>query len=487
MILPSRCFILVIGDDGALLLPPRPLKDIGPIALADHSDEEAVRALELLRQNPETPILFLVDTHGQNLKLETLPPLSRLDRRKLVQRRLDQTFAHSRYKTSLVLDKNRALLWSLDDQSQLDLWIARLATLPNPKAGLASLPLECAGLLSKIRPDAAKGWAILLLWQRTGGFRQIVTHHGKLVFTRLAAQLPDHASAQSALAFLAVDVQATRGYLSRFGLPAEAPISLTAILPAEFVPSFKSLFDEASTLVLSPYEAALKCGLTPAFPPKEPFCDPLAACWVASRPQILRLLMTPQERQAHTSRLVRKAGLVLASLAFGVALIHSCLTLGSVLMLEGRARKLEKEVAGLRQELTQTQRNLAPATEPLGRLRLAVERKRLFDVPRQDDLDLLFPALDSAIAGMARARSLDWRQGVWRLDLRLSPPFAAQEAEAMTAQFDRIAMRLRDALEGYKVTIEKYPYPTLSSETISNANKQDAEPVARYLIEKAGS
>lgn len=480
MILSSRCFLLLVGDDGALLFPPGAMKGLGPLPAATHSEADATPLLQALRQHPQTPVVVLADTGGQQIQIETLPPVSRLDRRKIVQRRLDKTFAARRFKTAWPLGRERSVLLAVDETDALALWLKRLSREANPAGGIASLPLEACTLLSRLRPHKAKGWDMLILWQRCGGFRQIVTLDGQLVFTRLAAQLPDSTSPQSALGFIAVDIQATQGYLARYGLPTDQPPRLTAILPPELGDAFAATFADRDCLVLTPHEAALRLNLTPVFKPAEPFCDPLCASWVAASGTFRRLMMLPDDRRAATARLVRQIGRIAATLALIAALAQTALAAKTTLSLAAQERQLAQDIATLQAEETQTRAHLVPTGQPLGRLRLAVQKRRFFMQNGADDPAGTLQDLARLIGGNAYASGAVWKNGSWHLALSLATPPSA-DPQTIVDRYDALARMIEQA--GYNVRIVHYPFPALPDETVTNAPTPNA-PAAQFEIGK---
>jgi len=487
-------FLLVVGDDGVLLVPPQRGKTVKTLFADSHDKAGAI--LEAIAASPRTPVLVLADTLAQVFRRDALPRLNFLDKRKLLKRRLQQHFPeppharHTQLTAALPLKNHAALLACLHDGGAAGLWFERLASLSTPPCSTALLPLESAPMVARLLPEARKGWGLMLSWQRTGGFRQIVTLDGELIFTRLTPPLPLTASPGFTTATLALDLQASLGYLARLGLTEGTPLYVIAVMPEKMHEALKTISLPLKSIVtVTPHQAAVQLGLPFGPAPDDPFGDLLHAAWLLGRPRPRVLLRQKRLQQTrNTSRLNRwgknitAAVWLLALAAFGVE--------GYDLMQ--RALTLQQTATGietLRQELAQERARLGPVTEPLGRLQKAIERRRLFATPEPQPCPVL-RSLDKGLGSNARAVRIEWRPGApgrpetLRTSLRLTGNAAPARAKGamrqQTAQaFDALAVSLRAAMPDYDVTIGRYPFPALPNETLSNndAKNKPAEHV----------
>ncbi|MGE0108220.1 MAG: hypothetical protein AB7S81_00430, partial [Bdellovibrionales bacterium] len=247
-----KSFILLIGDEGALLYPPSHIKK-EPLFMSTHEKDSFSHIRTMLDEAPHMAVHILVDIRTQHIRKEDHPALSYFDRKKLLERRIKQAFPKTRLRSVLPQNKTEAILISLDETPLLETYLDLLRNVKNPLSGISLLPCELESLVSKLIPNPSSHWCMLLLYQQTGGFRQIVTHKGKLIFTRLTPPLPETTSADFVEERLTQDILATRNYLGRFGLKRRSKFSVVAIMPAHL--STLTL-DHCEATILSPSNAA---------------------------------------------------------------------------------------------------------------------------------------------------------------------------------------------------------------------------------------
>jgi len=489
---PANAFILMVGDDSVLLLPPVGKEKTAALAAPSHDETDAAPLLAALAKTPKAPVLILADIVAQDYKRESLPPLlSFFDRKKLLARKLAQAFPKTDLKIALDGADGSALFIGVEEKSNVTLWLDRLAPLRNPSGEVSLLPVECAGMLAKLAPVAMQGWGLLLLAHKTGGYRQIVTKNGEIVFTRLTPPLPALASPDTIAETLAQDIQATRAYLSRTGLTEDAPLHLAAILPPPLHQSFTAQnLPVSSRLLFSPREAAARLELTLPPQPDEPACDLVPMLWLQAQTVAQTTLLRPQERAQRLTALIRQAGLIAASFMTVLALSVAASEGLSLWQNDQEAAALRQDVAALESEFEAARHTLAREAEPLNRLRKAIERRRLFSL-RNEGPESLIPLIDAVMGPEARAVAMEWKDGTLTLDLRLKDErfigrldvVARQE---VTRRFDDLLLLMRETLKGYTVSITRYPYPTLPNEVLTNKNQQAKPPlpIATFLIRK---
>jgi len=479
----------LVGDDGALLLPPRGFKKAAPVFST--SPETADSFWTLLALAPRLPVLILADTQAQDFKREPLPPVSFFDRQKLLARRLEQTFPKALLKTAHLSHDGTALFAHLEEQGPLGRWLTQLESQPNPSGQICALPLESAAMMARLVPASAEGWGLLLSCQKTGGFRQIVTRKGEMIFTRLTPPLPAMAHPDYVAESLAQDIQATRSYLARTGLREETPLHLAAILPAALHQAFTTQpLPVASQILFSPREAAARLALPMPPQPDEPIADLVHALWLQTRPRPQATLMRPEDRAALSTRRLQKGGLRLALVAGLIALGLAGEMGHRLYALDQANNRVQADVAALEASLDHARRTLAREAAPLDHLRKAIERRRLFTMPHKGP-EKLIPLLSGALGPEARLVALDWQDGTLTIDILLKDDGARSHITELTRQkitrnFDNLAFMLRGALEGYDVTITRYPYPNLPNETLTNKDDHDKEPppIATFVIRK---
>ena len=110
---------------------------------------------------------------------------------------------------------------------------------------------------------------------------------------------------------------------------------------------------------------------------------------------------------------------------------------------------------------------MAPAAQPLGRLRAALERQRLFAEPQAQPWDLLRQFGDG-LQGKARLMGFDWRDDHLRADLRLDPvkDADAPDRESIVRSFRILAEELARTMPDYDIEVTRYPFPAMPQDTL---------------------
>ncbi len=486
-------FVLMVGDDAALLLPPPGEKRPVPLFAPSHEDKDARPIVAALSGAKNAPIVLLADTLAQDYKTEMLPPVSFLDRAKIVARRLEAAFPKTPIKTALPRKNGSFLFASLDETGVLASWLDRLEKLETTADVIALLPVESADMTARLAPAAAQGWGLLLSHHKTGGFRQIITLNGELIFTRLTAPLPPETHPDNIAESLAQDIEATRAYLSRMGLTDETPLTLAAILPSAWHAAFAAhSFGTGSRLLFSPREAAARLHLALPALPDEPCADLIHALWVQTKGKRETALLRPRTRAARRERTIVRAGTALAGFAGLLAflvLAGQGLSLGRI---AADIKAIEKESVALETRLQNARTTLAAEAAPLEQLRKAVERKRLFSVRQKTPNDLA-ARIAAALPPEAKIVAFDWTPQKLMIDLFFKNHKNDEAPDEITRQeilrdFDNLAFLLKGALKDCSVEILRYPFPNLPNETLTNKAAAPARelPTASFLIRKEG-
>ncbi len=486
----SRAFILLIGDDSAVLLPPQGNGKAAPVWAASHGGEDAAPLLKILESSHRVPVFILADTLAQTCRRETLPPVGFLDKRKLLARRMERGGGKTILKTARLERNGLALFAEAECEGPIGLWLSRLAPMKNPSGEVCLLPLESATMVEKLAPAARDGWGLLLSCHKTGGFRQIVTKKGEMVFTRLTPPLPPEAHADFIAQTLAQDIHATRAYLARTGLGEETPLHLAAILPSSLHQAFAGQsLPVAGRLLFSPREAAARLDLALPPGPEKPEADIVHALWLQKKAAPFLALIRPEQKKERRLARLRKAGTGLAGLLFLLALVQLGISGLNLWRLAQENALSEKETAALEASFEQARATLAQEAESLALLRKAVERRRLFAAKRKGPEELVALAA-KAMSPSAKAVSLVWQNDELKLDLLLRaedirPRLDDLTRQRITRDFDNVALMMRGAMPGYDVRIVRYPFPNLPGETITNkANGASTAPVATFSIRK---
>ena len=374
----------------------------------------------------------------------------------------------------------------LHESNPVFAWAEKLRdSLPN----IALLPVEGARLVPKLMPEAATGWAMTISRQKSGGFRQIVTFCNDLVFTRLTPLPPDACDDDADI--LARDIKASLDYLTRQGLRDPQELSVLLLMPDDLhaSPAFENL-SLKSIRSLSPFTAAKTLGLPFAPQENDNAADLLFAAYFLSQPRAVLSLMLSDARQVWLTHNIQKWGLRVASIAaLGVALL-TIWRAGDLATTVYQAQKESMRLTEMRQTLAQAQAHAAPTTEPLGRLRQAVERRHIYEQPVPMPWQGL-NELAGSLSEDAKIVKLEWKQendnapDIFNVSLRMTPTDAPTDRAETVASFTRVTQDIARATPDYVVSVTKPPYPSLPQESVTAAAANDpGDPVGEIALQR---
>lgn len=500
----KNSFILIIGEESLILVPPMGKSGGESLYARSEKESETGSLLHAIAKKPETPVLIIADVAAEEYRRTSLPEVGFFDRSKLIERKLRQFFPASAPEKQLAsairLAKGDFIFACIHEQSPVLRWIERLESLPNPLIGVLPLPFAGANILRRICPESQRGWAMLFSRQRTGGFRQIVTRDGELIFTRLAPRTAFTASAEQIAASIAAELQLTVDYLARFGLSAQDSLRITAIVSDEFVPAITSLpapFEAGE--ILSPHEAGQKLGLAFAPDAGDSFSDVLFAAWASrQRWSSSQILLPREKREEKASLRMRKIGSFAAAFLWLSVLFWLAAQGAELFQLSEKHRNSLAQAEVMREILEKEKISLAPATESLGRLRKAAARKRIFTAPAPEPWQAIAD-IGASIAQTARLDKFEWKAKdettgaetvnlVIRLtDSSLPQPSTEAGKKAIVTAISLLARNMEENMSGYKITVTRFPFIIRPDETLTNAGASSdlsAPPTADLLIEK---
>ncbi|MER2519276.1 MAG: hypothetical protein ABTQ34_01145 [Bdellovibrionales bacterium] len=484
--------VLLIGDEGARLACHAPNNPANAQTLfaATHDSEAEKRILAVIAQHGKiSRLTLLIDTLAQDYRVETVPRVAPLDRAKLIRRRLRQSFPGAAATASLKLDSTRFgfASWHADGTSRH--WIDQLAPYaPN----VALLPIEGARLATKLAPRDE--WILILSLQRAGGLRQIVTRKGQPIFTRLTPT-PPALDPETIATAAARDLKTTLGYLNRLGLDDSHSLHVVALLPNSTRPIFErsSLALRGLTL-LTPHEAAQRMGL-PEHINDDLYGDALFAADAARR-KSPRLAVTPRAwKQARNDNALQNAG---KRLSIAALLLATILTGGQAIAFAQALLDASQEIArrdDAQTKLNEEREKAAPVTEPLGRLRAAVERERIFAEPSPTP----WAALDALLRTLppdTRLSALEWqaprnaptkRDETLRLTIRLRT--TAADREQWRASLNETTQIIAQALPEYALAVTRSPFPTRPEEVLTGGDSLalNSEPTADITLTRGSA
>ena len=479
--------ILIIGNDGVVVVPHN-IAGVASFFVPSDVKLAMQTIMEFVARTTQARVTLFADNLTQDYLSEDLPPLNYLERRKLIERRLKQTFPAARLTASLRFRKtpHRVLMIGVHESNPVFAWADRLRErLPD----IALLPVEGAHLMAKIMPEAADGWAMMVSRQKSGGFRQIVTFKNDLVFTRLTPLSPEGGNNNEA-EIIARDIKASLDYLTRHGLHNPKELSVLLLMPniASKAAAFESLSLKAIRS-LSPAQVAVPLALSLAPSRDKDSADVLFASHLLSRLRPVLHLMLPDTRKIWLTKSIQSWGM---RVACACLVIVGALTLwhaGDFAVTLYQTQKEAFQLAKTRFVLTQERAHAAPLTEPLGRMRQALERRHIYERPSPTPWQAL-TALASGIDLNSKIVKLEWKNDPppalenFVVTLRMTGDAPSNDrAETVTA-FSRAVQDIAHVLPDYSVTGVKPPYPALPQESVSATPILAEDPTGEITLER---
>lgn len=335
-------FVLIIGDEGAILVFMQGVKVVrrlfAPSSQPSHT--EAMR--DIMRSNPNVPICMLMDVLDQQYIPHNFPPVSALSVGGLVKRRLARDFQPEDLKGALPLGREKTgrkewkfLLVSLARTPVVSEWIDLLVELPNELKGIYLVPVETVKYVARLKKKQSSEqpcpWQLFISHNKVSGFRQVVLHDGKLVFTRVSQVIDDGIAAVIA-GSVEQEIINTMEYLKRLEFRETTELEATIVISSDVGESVDlKRFNFGDAQILSPLDVAESLGLEQAALSADRFGDVvMAAAFGIEKKHVLRF------SNAYIDKL---AGLYKARIALRVAsILLSILFVGmSVLALVGVA------------------------------------------------------------------------------------------------------------------------------------------------------
>ncbi len=439
--LSGRRVVGIIGSEGAVFvrLNGRRVADHCYAPMPDPDGAAAVR--ELLAQDRKAPVTLLIDVLEQHYRETSLPKLNWFDRRKMLKRKLAQTYGDGYLTSYLPLDRRTAgesarqgegggqaqryVLIGVPESEEMNAWMDIVWGAGNPLSAVALLPVEGTELVRRLaagdadKPAGAPAWQILITRQRAGGFRQIILHNGQLVFTRLTPNLEPDSPVEEIVENIEAEFRSTLSYLRRLSFSDADRLQLTIVDSPEVCEGIqprRMRIPEARTM--TPAEATRELGLSidEADIAETPFADLLIAAWFAERGRVRLRLHTPQLRRAQVLTLAPRAAMAAA----GATLLLGGLYAGNwyfdMRAKEERLRTQKAVHERLETRLAKLKGELPDAGADLDRFAVVVDAREALAAatPRYD---LMLSGLKAALPDDMIVTQLDLEPGSDRTNL----------------------------------------------------------------------
>ena len=500
----SDRFVILIGDDGAMLVHMSGKQVRRTSFAAAPTQDEARKLLEALSLAPNAGITLLLDTVEQQFREADIPNVGPLDRAKIVSRRLGLTFPEDHLTGAQAYShgnerERKYMFAAVPYGGDIKSWFSILAQADNPIDGVTVLPAEAVPLVSDLRsitqksgaspaedPAKTKTWQLLLTQQRCSGFRQTIIQHGRLVFTRLTPQLDPSRNTESLIENIEHEFASTVGYLRRLSYSDADRVELFIIAEPRVCRQLtrERLKVKALTAV-TPHDIAQEFGFGPIIDPNDGYSDILYAAWASRRRKPQIDLSTSDMRKAALYHRVPSLAAV-SGLAIGLVGVASA-SFSGLTWLE-----LQKEQSALSARVSDAEQQQQALSEQFGSLPidpLQIEAS----LSTYQDFTQTLPRIDNLLARIANTlgaeaqvmslnaapdnaeqsfaykyyrqqqpqlrrrgqTSTQTNEVVIALRVQLTGPF--RNRTQITDGFEALVGRLEDALPEYSVNIKRDP------------------------------
>lgn len=283
-------------------------------------DAFEVRLAEMLAKVRGASITILNDAVEQHYRKERVVVMTMLDKKNMVQRRLNVAFPNYSMRAAMPLkleiDKNAKTEAVKGDPylfaavPSTEAYARLVRTLSSSEVGISGyglLPVESVGLVKALAEKLAQRWGgtsgalwtILIGHHHGGGLRQIVVRGNELALTRVTpVEAPDPDAKDIWSGDVSQELQATLSYLSRFGYAPEDGINIIVVGDTDYASHLETMITVPCNFeAIAPENAALLLGFRLVCEEDRHFSEGLHAGWVAKK-MALTLPLTSRDLSA---------------------------------------------------------------------------------------------------------------------------------------------------------------------------------------------
>ncbi len=266
-------------------------------------------------------ITILNDAVEQHYRKERVVVITMLDKKNMVQRRLNVAFPNYSMRAAMPLklevDKNakteavKGAPYLFAAVPSTEAYARLVRTLASAEVGISGyglLPVESVGLVKALAEKLAQRWGgvsgamwtILIGHHHGGGLRQIVVRGNELALTRVTpVEIPNPDNKDIWAGDVSQELQATLSYLSRFGYTPEDGINIIVVGDTDYASHLETMITVPCNFeAISPENAALLLGFKISSEDEERhYSEGLHAGWVAKK-MALTLPLTSRDLAA---------------------------------------------------------------------------------------------------------------------------------------------------------------------------------------------
>lgn len=479
-------FILMIGDDGAVLVLMNGDKVERRLYAKSASLGDSMEFNALLLNFPEISVRLTIDIMEQSYTKQVLPAVGSMAIGKLVKKRLDRDFSATDIRGAIFLSRNtdgrrdwEYLFVSSPLTSSVSEWVDYILSMENRLEGIYMLPIEMQNLVSnlnksllKLKPaEKPKEWQFFVTANKTGGYRQIVLYKDKVIFTRLV-----RAGKDTVVDIVAGNIEQeilnTVDYMRRLGFDSDSDISICAVLPKELARSMRdSKINGVPINIYTPHSIAEILGLKDVVSEEDKFFDVVLAANFAKCKPVLTLDI-PKIKKINDIILFGKVVNVGFLAAIPALVIYSAYLSYNLLSMNKDIKELELNKLGIEKKWKDATKNdefdietatkitnvyklhkeLFASVEPLGLLKKII-------VPNVKDA--LISSFSWNYGGGANNSadnaSIDSSNKIENAEFSVDFTNVGSSVEELFANFEKFNKSVKDVSLGYDVEITELP------------------------------
>jgi len=307
---------LIIGDDGAILIYSDGAEVKTRQFIASPSPENLKEFEAVLAKNVKAPLFVIIDSMDQSFIQQSLPPISSLGVKKLINRRLDRDLGKDTIKGYILLERESSgrrdwnfLMVSLEKSPQLSVWLDFIESANNRLAGIFLLSVESENIIKNLdmamgrsikkpkKSGAVQGfskWKIFVSNNKVGGFRQVILKDGRIIFTRLGQAVGD-STAEVVAGHIEQEMTSTVEYMKRLGFNPQQGLDVYVIASADINAQLDvSRMSADNVYKFTPFEVSQLLGVNGAAQINDQFGDVVLSASIAGNSKH-RLVLFPQQ------------------------------------------------------------------------------------------------------------------------------------------------------------------------------------------------
>ncbi len=457
-------FTLLVEAAGAWLHHPR----LAAEGLYAATPEQASDLACLLLAAPQQSIIVIADDAGQEIRLDAMPLLRGMDRRRLIVRRVQQHFPGAPFAACIAsqreADQEKLMILHLPVEGNAPRWVRWHAALPNPPGGTLATTRLAATMLWRLAGNELAEW-LHGFFLTPDGWRQVTLHQGQPILTRAIALTTP--TADNLAATLQQAVRDAQNYLARFGWREDQSEQIIGVVPQPLLEPTRLQLPPA-LLLLTPVEV----GRWLKFP--QPVTDWRQLCVAAARHYRATLIphLLPKESDARQQHQLARWGSSIAA-----TLLIGALTLTGY---QGVATQtLRAQLAAAEADAHSIEQTRQAALQQMGDVARARVRLRQARLLQQDHAPTPWPlltAVSKTLPEQVRLNQLQWEVmpagGVnVVMQVRVLSPEGTKDAVQQDAvqRFSLFAKELQQELPVATVQALQVPYALAANQAFTDA------------------